>query len=207
MTSQAGKLNLLIKQNIDMKRKLFSLLFGISLLILSSCNNNSQLSKTETNIQKSSLEQAYHFSDSIYAVCGRIDTAAFGDFIRQAVSFVESNPNDSISPSMFYKAGVGSMILAKSAKTPEFRAENAKNGIYIFNKYQELYPNDPNFRYCYWQRAIIYDYILGDWRSAESEYRDFITRFPNDSLTPIFQQYIQLLGKSETQIEEQLGIK
>lgn len=207
MISQAEKSNPLTKQNIDMKKILFSLISGIFLLMLNSCNNNSQISKTETGKQKSSLEQAYHYSDSIYAVCGRIDTAAFGDFIRQAITFVESNPNDSISPSMFYKAGVGSMILAKSAKTPEFRAENAKKGLYIFNKYQELYPNDPNFKYCYWQRAIIYDDILGDWRSAESEYRDFITRFPDDSLTPIFQQYIRLLGKTETQIDEQLGIK
>ena len=101
---------------------------------------------------------------------------------------------------MLYRACVGSMILAKSAETDEYRATNAKRALAIFNQFQEQYPEHENAKLCYWQRAIVYDDILGDWRSAESEYRDFINRFPNDSLTPVFQQYLTILGKSETEI-------
>ncbi len=109
-----------------------------------------------------------------------------------------------LAPDMLYRAGVGSMILAKSAKNPEFRARYAKRALAIFNRFQELFPAHEQARLCYWQRAIVYDDILGDWRSAESEYRDFIIRFPNDSLTPVFQQYLTLLGKSESELESML---
>ena len=99
--------------------------------------------------------------------------------------------------------------MAKSADRlgdVEARARNAKRALAIFNQFQEQYPDLDQAKLCYWQRAIVYDDILGDWRSAESEYRDFINRFPNDSLTPVFQQYLTLLGKTESQLEEELAI-
>ena len=150
---------------------------------------------------------SYHYSDSLYALCGRIDTAAFSDFITRAMAFAEAHPQDTLAPGMLYRAGVGSMILAKSAETAEYRATNAKRALAIFNQFQEQYPEHEQAKLCYWQRAIVYDDILGDWRSAESEYRDFINRFPNDSLTPIFQQYLTLLGKSESEIASMYNVQ
>ena len=157
--------------------------------------------------ESDSLLAAYHYSDSLYAACGRIDTAAFGEFITRAVAFAEAHPQDTLAPDMLYRAGVGSMILAKSAHNTTSRAENSKRALAIFHQFQELFPDHPQARLCYWQRAIVYDDILGDWRSAETEYRDFINRYPNDSLTPVFQQYLTLLGKSESEIEETLAIR
>lgn len=151
---------------------------------------------------------AYHHADSLYVTCGRIDTLAFQDFINRATAYAEKHPGDSLAADMLYRAGIGSMILAKSADRKgdvESRANNAKRALAIFNQFQEQYPELDQARLCYWQRAIVYDDILGDWRSAESEYRDFINRYPNDSLTPVFQQYLTLLGKTEAEIEEQLA--
>jgi len=159
--------------------------------------------------ESDSLLAAYHHSDSIYALCGRIDTTAFESFIVKAMDFAEKHPDDTLAPGMLYRAGVGSMILSKYADrmgNVESRARNAKRALAIFNQFQEQYPEHDQARLCYWQRAIVYDDILGDWRSAESEYRDFINRFPNDSLTPVFQQYLTLLGKTESQLEEELAI-
>lgn len=159
--------------------------------------------------ESDSLLAAYHHSDSIYALCGRIDTTAFGDFIDRATAFAEKHPDDTLAPGMLYRAGVGSMILSKYADrmgNVEARARNAKRALAIFNQFQEQYPEHDQAKLCYWQRAIVYDDILGDWRSAESEYRDFINRYPNDSLTPVFQQYLTLLGKSESEIEETLNV-
>jgi len=174
----------------------------LSFLLLAGCHGGKQAGLQELRQETDSLTAAYHHADSLYAVCGRIDTAAFGEFIGRATAFADRHPADTLAPGMLYRAGVGSMILAKSADNPEFRARNAKRALAIFNQYQEQYPDHEQARLCYWQRAIVYDDILGDWRSAESEYRDFINRYPNDSLTPVFRQYLSLLGKSETELEQ-----
>ena len=180
----------------------------IAAILLTACGGKHAEQRA---IQKEtdSLLAAYHYSDSLYAACGIIDSTAFDNFIDRATTFAEKHPNDSIAPGMLYRAGVGSMILAKSAdRTGNVvsRARNAKRALAIFNQFQEQYPDLDQARLCYWQRAIVYDDILGDWRSAENEYRDFINRYPNDSLTPVFQQYITLLGKSERQLEMELAI-
>ena len=184
------------------------LLSIISALLLAACGGPKERAEQKTaQLEADSMLAAYHYSDSLYAACGRIDTAAFGDFITRAMAFAEAHPQDTLAPGMLYRAGVGSMILAKSAETAEYRATNAKRALAIFNQFQEQYPEHENAKLCYWQRAIVYDDILGDWRSAEIEYRDFINRFPNDSLTPIFEQYLTILGKSESEIEETLKVR
>ncbi len=188
-------------KNDETMKKTFTIIFAG--LLLAACHNGQRTEQKSTQSEADSMMAAYHYSDSIYAVCGRIDTTAFNDFIDRATAFAEAHPQDTLAPGMLYRAGVGSMILAKSADRDgnvEARARNAKRALAIFNQFQEQYPELDQARLCYWQRAIVYDDILGDWRSAESEYRDFINRYPNDSLTPVFQQYLTLLGKSETEL-------
>ena len=176
-------------------------------MLLSSCGSKNHTAKSQLNADTDTLLTAYHYSDSLYAACGRIDTAAFGEFITRAMAYAEQHPQDSLAADMLYRAGVGSMILAKAANNKVSRAENSKRALAIFNQFQKQFPEHDQAKLCYWQRAIVYDDILGDWRSAETEYRDFINRYPNDSLTPVFQQYLTLLGKSESEIEETLAIR
>ena len=185
-----------------MKRIITIVLAAVLLAACGSKNNAGKATRQEAD----SLVAAYRYSDSLFAVCGRIDTAAFGDFISRAQAFAEAHPQDTLAPDMLYRAGVGSMILAKAATNKVDRGENAKRALAIFRRFQELFPDHPQERLCYWQRAIVYDDILGDWRSAEAEYRDFITRYPDDPLTPQFQDYLTLLGKSESEIEQSLEI-
>ncbi|MCR4827360.1 MAG: tetratricopeptide repeat protein [Bacteroidales bacterium] len=187
-----------------MKRTI-TIMLAATLLV--ACHNRNHTGKQSIRQETDSLMTSYHYSDSLYALCGRIDTAAFSDFITRAMVFAEAHPQDTLSPGMLYRAGVGSMILAKSAETAEYRATNAKRALAIFNQFQEQFPEHEQAKLCYWQRAIVYDDILGDWRSAESEYRDFINRFPNDSLTPVFQQYLTILGKSETEISSMYNVQ
>ncbi|MBO7493620.1 MAG: tetratricopeptide repeat protein [Bacteroidales bacterium] len=187
-----------------MKKFITILLAG---LFLAACGGKDRAKKMAIKAETDSLMAAYHYSDSLYALCGRIDTAAFSDFISRAMAFAEAHPDDTLAPGMLYRAGVGSMILAKSAETTKYRATNAKRALAIFNQFQEAFPEHDQAKLCYWQRAIVYDDILGDWRSAESEYRDFINRFPNDSLTPVFQQYLTILGKSESEISSMYNVQ
>ena len=76
----------------------------------------------------------------------------------------------------------------------------------IFHKFQDQYPNDEQTKYCYYQRGIVYDDILGDYRSAEDEFRDFIHLYPNDSLAPQLEQYLKIMGKTESEIEVALNL-
>jgi len=191
-----------------MKRLLPIILLIISILF-TGCHKKQGQGNTAKDASKEQVElmQLYHEADSVYYKCGRVDTSLFNQFISKATVFVNKHPEEQISPEMLYRAGIGSMILAKSAsKRPEI-AKNAKTALSIFNNYQKIYPDKDKAKYCYWQRAIIYDDILGDAMSAEDEYRDFINRYPNDSLTPQFEQYIKLLGKSESEIDNELKIK
>ena len=185
-------------------KRLFTIIFAG--LLLAACHNGQRAEQKSAQLEADSLMAAYHYSDSLFAACGRIDTAAFGDFITRAQAFAEAHPQDTLAPDMLYRAGVGSMILAKAATNKVDRGENAKRALAIFRRFQELFPDHPQERLCYWQRAIVYDDILGDWRSAEAEYRDFITRYPDDPLTPQFKDYLTLLGKSESEIEQSLEI-
>ena len=192
-----------------MKRLSHILLFVAAILLCTSCHNGSseQGGKKRFGQKQRDVVDLYNMADSVYHFGGHADTALFGRFIRKAVDFATAYPKDEISPEMLYRAGVGSMILAKSATDRVHTAQYAKQAIAIFNQYQEQYPKGDKAELCYYQRGIIYDDILGDTRSAENEYRDYINRNPGDSLSAQLEQYIKLLGKSEGEIEEALGLK
>lgn len=176
-------------------------------LIMAGCKGN-QKGKEHFSKKEAELIDIYNVADSIYYIEGRIDTAAFGLFVRKAMEFAKQHPDDKIAPEMLYRAGIGSMILAKAAPNQDEMAKNAKTALSIFHTFQDKYPNDEQAKYCYYQRGIIYDDIIGDVRSAEDEFRDFIHLYPNDSLAPQLQQYLKIMGKSEEEIMaaiEQMG--
>ncbi|MBO4504317.1 MAG: hypothetical protein J5730_05860 [Bacteroidales bacterium] len=178
-------------------------------LLFTSCHSNSseQSGKKRFGQKQRDIVELYNIADSVYHFGGHADTALFGRFIRKAVDFAKAYPKDEISAEMLYRAGVGSMILAKSAIDRAQTAQYAKQAIAIFNQYQEQYPKGDKAEFCFYQRGIIYDDILGDTRSAENEFRDYINRNPGDSLSAQLEQYIKLLGKNEGEIEEALGLK
>lgn len=185
----------------------YVILIVFSLTIVGCRHSDNKNGKRRFGQKQSELLELYNMADSVYYQQQRIDTALFGRFIRKAVDFANNYPKDEISSDMLYRAGVGSMILAKAATDRATTAEYAKQAIAIFNNYQKQYPDGDKAEFCYYQRGIIYDDILGDIRSAENEFRDFINRNPNDSLTPQLQEYIKLLGMSEKQLGETLDLE
>lgn len=188
---------------------LFTIMLLAAAVLIVSCKKSSSDNGKKKGFasKQRDLVELYDMADSVYYFNGRADTALFGRFIRKAVDFAQNYPNDKMSPEMLYRAGVGSMILAKSATDRDHTAQYAKQAIEIFNTYQSLFPNGEKAEFCYYQRGIIYDDILGDTRSAESEFRDYINRNPGDSLSVQLEQYIKLLGKSEGEIAKEMGIE
>lgn len=173
------------------------------LLVGAACRSKEQ--KPASTVQSAEIMRDYQHADSLYQR-GIIDTGAFNRFIRSAMALAEQDPQNERASEMFYKAGIGSMILAKSAVTREETAYYAKQALKIFYDFQEIYPEDERARYCYYQRGIIYDDILGDYTSAQDQYRDFVNRYPDDSLAVQLKDYLKILGKTESQLEEMLDL-
>lgn len=190
-----------------MKRILLPILL-ISIGVLSgACHSKKDGEKKRFGSKQKDIIQLYNMADSIYYKEGRIDTTAFLRFIDKAVEFARDYPNDEISPDMLYRAGIGAMTIAKVAETKAQRATYCKKAISIFNQFQETYPNHENYKNCFYQRAVIYDDILGDYNSAEDQYREFINRYPDDPKTPELKEYIKMLGKSDEEIWEMINKK
>lgn len=188
-------------------RRSVVLLLGMLILVGAACHRKgaATLGK-ETQGEISEVIRLYQHADSLYKI-GFIDSSAFNRFIRSARNLAEENPQMDIAPDMLYKAGIGSMILAKSSITREDIARYAKQALEIFYDFQEKYPEHENAKYCYYQRGIIYDDILGDYTSAQDQYRDFVNRYPDDSLAVQLKDYLKILGKDERQLEEMLELK
>lgn len=193
-----------------MKRSFYIPMLTLCVGILCCCCHGKKDGKENAfhfGSKQKEIIRLYNLADSIYYKENRIDTALFERFIRAAVDFAEKYPNDEISPEMLYRSAVGSMILAKAAPDRPNTAEYAKQAIAILNQYQKQYPEEEHAEYCYYMRGIIYDDILGDIRSAENEFRDFINRNPKDSLTPQLEQYIKMLGMDESQLNQKLDLE
>lgn len=191
-----------------MKKTIIPIILMALCVIVSSCHNKQQnsTSKPKFGSKQKDILELYNMADSIYYKEGRIDSTAFLRFIDKAVAFAKNYPKDELSPDMLYRAGIGAMIIAKSAETQAQKASYCKKAIAIFDQFQETYPKHENYKYCYYQRGIIYDDILGDANSAEDQYRDFVNRYPDDPLAPQLQEYLKMLGKSDEEIGEMMHL-
>lgn len=190
-----------------MKRIAFPIFLLAIAVLLGACHNKQGGEKKKFGSKQKDIITLYNMADSIYYKEGRIDSLAFLRFIDKAVAFAKDYPKDEISPDMLYRAGIGAMIIAKAAETKEQRATYCKKAIAIFNQFQETYPKHEKYKYCYYQRGIIYDDILGDTNSAEDQYREFINRYPDDPVAQELKEYIKMLGKSDEEIEEMLHLE
>lgn len=188
-----------------MKRLAFPIFILAIAVLFGACHSKKDGEKKKFGSKQKDIIQLYNMADSIYYNEKRIDTAAFLRFIDKAVDFAKEYPKDEISPDMLYRAGIGAMTIAKVAETKAQRATYCKKAIAIFNQFQETYPDHENYKSCFYQRAVIYDDILGDYNSAEDQYREFINRYPNDPRTPELKEYIKILGKSDEEIWEMIS--
>lgn len=180
----------------------------IALLLCIACNQendkNSVNNIEQISHNENQLIELWQKIDSLNSI-GIIDTTLINTFLTSAKSFSENNPGAPNVPNILLNAGQLTMVLAKITEDPIMRAKNAKEGLDIFNKFQMIYPENPNIKYCYFHRGTIYDDILKDYRSAENEFRELIHRFPNDSLSINISAYINHLGKTPEQIMAEIA--
>lgn len=166
-----------------------------------SCKNKQESNPIEQKSKiQSELIQSYLKADSIYKM-GAINIDVMTQFIDNAEKFASEYPEESIAPEYLFKAGVLTMTLARSSDVKEEIAKYAKKSLEIFNNIQKVYPDYEGVKNCIFYRGTTYDDILHDYKSAEIEFRDYIHKYPQDSISLILKDYlVNGLGKSPDEI-------
>jgi len=170
-------------------------------LLLWSCNNgNDEKNELEVKAKEhATLIRNFHTIDSLYQV-GVTDTTALLQFIKDAGDFANVYPEDDSAPELLVQAGILGMRLAQEDTNKIKRAEYAKNAIDLFDRVVKVYPDHESVKYCYWWKGIIYNEILKMYPSAENEYREFLHKFPNDSLATTVKFSLENIGKTAPEI-------
>jgi len=188
-----------------MKQKAFFLSTFILLIFAISCHRESgnvllqQKGKLQTTVIQL-LQQI----DSL-GILGEYNVTIAKDYILKAEEFSREYPEDPMSAELLYKAGLISMTVAKFSGNPEDTEFYSHKTLNIFDDIQRVYPDYANIKNCMLNKGVVYDDILHDYENAEIHYKEFIARYPTDSLAINIEAYLQYLGKSPEEIIKQFG--
>jgi len=170
------------------------------LIIVTSCHrepNNSLLH--EKGKSQTSLLQLLQQIDSLRCL-GEFDAIISKDYITQTEEFCEMNPEDPMAAEYLYKGGLLAMTVAKYSENSEETQLYSQKALTIFDNILKVYPDFSGVKNCFLNKGVIYDDILHDYGNAEILYREFMARYPNDTLSIRLEPYLQYLGKSPDEI-------
>ncbi|MBP1672875.1 MAG: hypothetical protein H6Q25_690 [Bacteroidetes bacterium] len=178
--------------------------FLILLISLNSCKKAKDVNPIEEKSKmQSELIQSYLSVDSIRKI-GVVDTNIFLNFVDHAKIFGLKYPEEPIVPKYLLEAGRFMKIMADIADNQENRKIYAKEAIEIFNNIQKIYPEYEGVKACIYFRGTTYD-LIQDYKSAEIEFRDYIHKYPDDTLSVSLKEYLNFgLGKSEEEIYQEI---
>jgi len=167
-----------------------------ALLFLSSCyrpSNNTLLQ--QKGKAQTELLQLLQTIDSL-SINDEFEPIVVKTYIVKSEEFGSTFPEDPMSPVFLYKAAEFAIVVAKISENQEETILFSQKAITIFDDIQKIYPDFSDIRNCILNKGIIYDDIFHDYENAEIFYREFITRFPTDTLTIGLETYLQHLGKT-----------
>lgn len=158
--------------------KIISLSLFIS-VIINSCNTTS---KDKQLNAIGSLEKELYSSQSI-------DREKGLHMIDTYVNFSKQYPEDTTSAVFLFKAAEIAMNLQLGTQS-----------IYYYDKIISNFPNFYKTAECLFLKAFIYENQLGDLKSAEKFYSQFISEYPNHPLAKDADASIKYLGKSPEEL-------
>ena len=183
-------------------RKIFVCFTVFILIFVTGCYRESNTSLLpEKGKSQTSLLQLLQQIDSL-SILGEFDTVISKDYITQSEEFSEMNPENPMAAEFLYKGGLLAMTVAKYSGNPEETYFYSQKALTIFNNIQKIYPDFSDIRNCILNKGVVYDDILQDYENAEIFYREFIARYPNDTLAIKLESYLQYLVKSPDEIIE-----
>ena len=138
---------------------------------------------------------------------GEINYDIYQDFITKAETFCGKYPEAPMSAEFLYKAGLMAMTVAKVAENIDDTDMYCQRALAIFDEIQKVYPDFNGVKNCILNKGIVYEDILHDYETAEILYREFIARYPTDTLAINLESYLPYLGKSSEEIMLEFGNK
>jgi len=183
-----------------MKNKLLLCLCVFLLLFLTNCKKHSKnLFIQEKGKSQTSLLYLLQQIDSL-GIIGEYDPDILNLYIEKTENFRSNYPEDPFTVEYLYKAGLVAMTLAKNAADVEEKELSCKKAISLFDEIQLIYPEFVGIKNCLLNKGIIYYEILNDYENAEILYREYIARYPADTINAGVDSYLQYLGKSPEDI-------
>jgi len=131
---------------------------------------------------------------------GEYDFVIVKEYIAKVEEFGNNYPEDPMSAEFLYKAALMAMTIAKASENYDETTLYSQKAILIFDDIQRIYPEFTGVRNCIINKGIIYEDILHDYINAEIFYREFIARYPTDTLAVNLELYLPYLGKSLEEI-------
>jgi hypothetical protein len=183
-----------------MKVKLLIGITVFAMLFSTGCNRNAdnKLLKEKGQAQTAVLQLLQQI-DSL-GESGEFNPSVAKEFIIKAEEFGIEYPEDPMSIEFLYRAGLMAMTVAKASENPEETELYSQKALMIFDDIQKVYPEFNGVKNCILNKAIIFDDILHDYRNAEYYYREFIAKYPGDTLAINLESYLQYLGKTPEEI-------
>jgi TolA-binding protein len=143
------------------------------------------------------IDSLSNFGDDFHLV--------YKDYIAEAEEFGEEYPEDPMSAEFLYKAGVLAMKIAEAAEDNAEKLLYCQKALLIMDEILLIYPDFYEVKNCVLYKGVIYDYLLMDYENAEIYYREFIARYPTDTLAVNVESYLPYLGKSPEETFGQFG--
>ena len=196
-----GKRSLNTKQKtINMRIEKFTPLAIILLVLFTSCYRESSNTLLQQKVtSQTNMLQLLQKIDSLGDL-GVYNAAIAMDYIAYAENFGSAYPEEQMAPEFLYKAGLMAMTVAKLSENKEEREFYSQKALSIFDGILKVYPDYGNIKNCMLNKGVVYDDILHDYENAEIHYKEFIARYPTDSLAINIEAYLHFLGKTPEEI-------
>lgn len=174
--------------------------YVVTMVILSSLTSCIS-KKTESKQEATDSLKSYRRQAELIYQKGIMDTTIYLKYINKVKDYAVLYPKETFIPDMYYNAAVYDMVMADmNMKNMDLKVRYGQDAIKIFSLIIENYPTYIELSMCYYNRAVVYDNILGRYTEADKAYREFMAKYPAHEFVPNLEIYIQQLGKSPEQI-------
>jgi len=190
-----------INQNIiNMNKKLWVLFAGFMLVFGAGCHRESNNTKLlEKGKSQTYVLQLLQQIDSLSNM-GEFNSDIAKEYVVKVEEFCNEYPEDNMAAEFLYRAGLMAMTVAKASELQGEIDFYSQKALSVFEDIQQIYPDFSGVKNCILNKGVVYDDILHDYKNAEIHYKEFIARYPTDTLSINLESYLQYLGKSPEEI-------
>jgi hypothetical protein len=132
---------------------------------------------------------------------GEVNFELAKEYFEKTNQFSNKYPEDPMAVEFLYRAGLIAMRAATVAENIENLDWYAQKALTIFDDIQMIYPDFSEVKNCIFNKCVIYNDILHDFVNAEIFHREYILRYPEDSLAT------QYIGKSIEELMIEIEIE